>query len=283
MQTEVLNIIDLPDSIIDSVCDRISQSTLGLCRIVQNKNNEYLRLIGSGTLVIVNGLHCILTAQHVLAEFGNTNQLGLLTSFSGKLQRYAFDRNYLSIHEIAKGREDSRGPDIGIIVLPQANIGHLKAEKTFFNIDKRTERFDGRFLKKDLGFWFTCGVVGETERDLDPSHGFFTAKSYEAFCGVSGINEEYEDSGFDYLEVTVDYNTDGLDLPDSFGGCSGAGIWQVPIRKDDQDQLNPEEYLLSGVVFYQTAKKKNKRLIRCHGRKTIYEKVPEFVNSLKLT
>lgn len=283
MQTEIVPVADLPASIIDSVCDHISQFTVGLDRINQDKNGEHLQLVGTGTLVILNGLHCILTADHVLSDTGlrHADQLGLLTSFSGKVQRYTFDQHYLGIHTIARGRDHSKGPDIGLIILPQADIGHLKSEKTFFNISKRRDRFSRRFIAKEQGFWFTCGIIGETEKDLGPKPGFGAVKGYQGLCGVSGVTKEYTDSGFDYLEVTVDYQTGSPDLPYSFGGCSGGGVWQVPLQKDSQGQITPEEYLLSGVVFYQTEAENNHCILRCHGRQTVYAKVPEFVDSIR--
>lgn len=159
MQTELLHISDLPSDTIDSVCDDIAQYTVALNRVVRDKTREDLRLIGSGTLVTVCGLDCILTAEHVLAAIGDSDQLVLLSSFTAALRRHALELLHLGIHRIARGQVDSEGPDIGLIVLPQAAIGYLRAEKIFFNIDKRRDRrFAESFLPRDRGFWFTCGV-----------------------------------------------------------------------------------------------------------------------------
>jgi hypothetical protein len=278
MDTERVRVANLPDSVTDSVCDHIWQFTVGLTRIIRGKSKEYPELIGTGTRIIVDGLHCILTADHVLTELKNACPLGLLTS---KVQRYIFDRNHLEIHSIARGSDHSKGPDIGLIVLPQTNIGHLKAQNSFFNIDKRRGRFAAGFLDSSFGFWATSGVVAETETDLNPERGFKGIKGYLGLFGRSGISKKYKHSGFDYLEMTVDYDTGGSNLPHSFGGCSGGGIWQIPLRKTNEGVIEAEEHILSGIVFYQTAIQESHRFLRGHGRETVYVKVPESLEQIR--
>ncbi|MFH1321184.1 MAG: hypothetical protein ABII90_11095 [Bacteroidota bacterium] len=279
-RTEKINILDLPGSLVDTAFDHISRYSVALLRITTDKNIENMQLIGSGTLVIINNFYSILTAEHVLAEIKPSDHLGLLTSFTGSPHRFKYDQNCLYIHKIAKGEDDSMGPDIGLIVLPQVDIGLLKAQKSFFNIDKRKERFSKSFLEKDRGFWFTCGFPGEWEIDLLTSSEFSSIKGYKALFGVSGISKEYEASGYDYLEMTINYNTFNPELPVSFGGVSGSGVWQVPLIKSNNDKIEPEEYVFSGVVFYQTQVEENNCLIRCHGRRTIYFKVPELLSGV---
>jgi hypothetical protein len=285
MDTQIIRVADLPASIVDSVCDHISLFTVGMDRIDREKNGYHSQLIGTGTLVILNGLHCILTADHVLSDTAlrGAHQLGLLTSFTGRIQRYALDLQYLGIHTIERGPEDCKGPDIGLIVLPDTHISRLKNEKVFFNIDKRRKRFTDGFIAKEMGIWFTCGTIEETETDMGPHPGFGAVKGYQALCGRSGVSKEYPEAEFDYLEMTVDYETGSPDLPHTFAGCSGGGVWQVLLRKNAQGEVMAEDYILSGVVFYQTGKANKQRVLRCHGRQTIYMKVPELVASKKVS
>lgn len=76
--------------------------------------------------------------------------------------------------------------------------------------------------------------MGESETDFDPMGRFSVIKGYSAQCGVSVITTEREDSDFDYLEVKVDYSTGNPELPSSFGGFSGGGLWQVPLEKNQK-------------------------------------------------
>jgi hypothetical protein len=267
--------------VIDRVCDHIVQYTVGLSRVVRRDNKEDFTLIGTGTLVVVGGLHSILTADHVVAEIHSSDDLGLLTSFSGQLRRHVLPFSHLGIRRIARGKDDARGPDIGLIVLPQANVGALRAEKTFFNIDKRRQRFETNLVAKDRGFWFMTGVIGESEQALGATRGFSSVKNYWGLCGTAANPEESEEDGFDYIEMHVDYSEPNPELPKSFGGCSGAGIWQVPMRKNKDGQLEEEEHILSGIVFYQTAVTQGVRRLRCHGRKTVYQRVSAYMDGAK--
>ena len=277
---ERISISELPNSLIDSVSDHIKQFSVVLLRITSDKDAEGMQQIGSGTLIIINSLHSILTAEHVTAQLRNSDRLGLLSSFRGNPHRYTFNQDNLGIHSIGRGKDDSIGPDIGLIVLPRINIGRLKAEKTFFNVDKRIELFNKGFISTDRGFWFTFGFPGEFEQDLQPRRGFAAIKGYQGLCGISGIMKEYEDSGYDYLEMSIEYGNDNSDLPSSFGGVSGGGVWQVPLSKDSEGHLKPDEYILSGVIFYQTNLEANHRLIRCHGRKTVYQNLPNYLKEI---
>jgi len=280
-KSELINIMDFPDELSDSICQTLSNFSIALLRIVIDQNHEKFSLIGSGTLVIVNGQFSILTAEHVLAEIEGSEYLGLLTSYRGNPHRYKFETNHLTIHRIAKGQNDSDGPDIGLIILPHETIGRLKAEKSFFNIDRRRDRFNQGFIPIDRGFWFTLGFPGVFEFDIEPNRGFSEIKGYYGLCGISGIRKEYENNGYDYLEMSIKYESHNKNLPNSFGGVSGGGIWQVPLSRNNQGSLEPDEYILSGVIFYQTQLQENQRFLRGHGRNVIYFKVPEYMKELK--
>jgi len=273
--------LDFPDDLFDSICESLSHYSVALLRVTTDQNIENFSLIGSGTLVIANGYFSILTAEHVVTELRGAECLGLFTSYSGNPHRYKFEKNHLSIHKIAKGKNDSDGPDISLIVLPQENIGRLKAEKSFFNIDRRCNRFSTGFMPIDQGFWFTLGYPDVFESSIEPSHGFEAIKGFKGLCGISGIRKEYENHGYDYLEMSIEYESNNQNLPDSFGGVSGGGIWQVPLSRNSHGKLETDEYILSGVIFYQTQLEINNRFLKGHGRKTIYFKIFEYMDALK--
>jgi len=199
-----------------------------------------------------------------------------MSSFKGEPRGHEFPLSHLGIYKIARGEQDETGPDIGLIVLPKQSIGALRSEKIFYNIDDRSQRFSGVYLERDLGFWFNCGLIGETQRELEPRPGLSNLRGYEGLCGASANPTESVDESFDYLEIRIDYGG-RTDLPRSFGGMSGGGLWQVLLRKDAGGSIEPEEYVLSGVTFFQTDIEQSTRRLKCHGRKTIYEYVPKYV------
>ena len=61
-------------------------------------------------------------------------------------------------------------------------------------------------------------------------------------------------------------------IPESFGGMSGGGLWHVvPSESAPTGEFKLE---LEGVAFYQSAPTDGRRVIRCHGRQSIYRYMP---------
>ena len=276
MATEKLQVSQFPADLHTEVTDRIAQSTTGLNRITREGKREHSELIGSGTLVILNGKHCILTARHVAeAIIKKGDSLSLMTSFDGKMQRYSYPKTALDfrLSDDATNGDESAGPDVAVIVLPQAAIGYLIAQKTFYNIDMRV----GAFVKHpaDEGFWFSCGVVKEGMQKLGTVDQFQDVKGYWGLCGVGANPKEWTADGFDYLDFDVHYPRE--DLPQSFQGLSGGGVWQILFNRSADGTVAPVEFILSGVVFFETAIQNDRRQLRCHGRDTVCQQVPALV------
>ena len=279
LRTEQIRIADLPEATVDSAIERINRHTVALmCCEVKNRE-EVCKLIGTGTLISVDGIYGILTAAHVISQLRAQHSLGILSSFEGRLERIRYKYQHLNLHKIAKGKDDAKGPDIGLIELPVQDISYLKSGKVFYNVNKR-ERIHGLApLDTKTGFWLTCGFPGEWERSKTMDNCNTVLKSYGALCGSSSISKEYAVGKFDYLEIKVDCSSANAEMPSSFGGLSGAGIWQMPLIKNQTGDIDPDDFIFSGVAFYQTHVEHGFRYLRCHGRKTIYAGVPNYLRS----
>jgi len=71
-------------------------------------------------------------------------------------------------------------------------------------------------------------------------------------------------------------------LPASYGGISGAGLWQVDRFTTVADRYEALAHVtLQGVAFYEefTTKERLHGRIRCHGRKSIYTVVGAAVEA----
>ena len=124
------------------------------------------------------------------------------------------------------------------------------------------------------GLFFFGGVIGEWAK-IQNSVGQFS-KTLSCCClfGYTGVEKYYSERGFDYLELSVLYQ-DRNDLPLSFGGVSGSGVWRVQLYRSNDETINYSKPLLLGVAFRQTAIENNLRSIIGHGWRSIYEKVVE--------
>lgn len=82
----------------------------------------------------------------------------------------------------------------------------------------------------------------------------------------------FERDNHDYIELSSKRY-----IPKSFGGVSGGGVWQVIMQDQPEGGVKILEIMLSGLAFYESARKNDKRIIRCHGKKSIYERIYDLL------
>jgi hypothetical protein len=274
--TKKIKLTESPKDLLESAKQHILNYYIGMVRLDSNDFGEDAILIGSGTLVDFKGTKCILTAQHVIDGLPKKGKIGFI--ISDKLHKHVLEVQNLLIVEIEKGEDDSLGPDLGIIVLPQSHIGNIKAHKSFYNIQKYRERMINAPPENDMGVWCISGIPDIETNVVEPRAGFDRVKAFFGFCGFGGIGNQYETGSYDYFDFEVQYN-DRTDSPISFGGVSGGGLWQVLIDQKESGELVMKEAILSGVAFYQTDLVDDKRTIKCHGRNSIFRNA---YNKMKL-
>lgn len=274
---ERLHVSDFPKDVHDEVAEKLKHYSVAITRIEVNGRREGSCFIGSGTLATVNGLPCILTADHVLAKLRPEDKIGLFSDFDGGLRRHAFDQQHAQAVRLASGSVDADGPDLGVIILPDAGIGMLRAEKSFFNVDSRIARFSSNYPEIKNGMWFNFGVLGEGAADLGSQGAFEQVTGHWGMCGVSANPNVSHRAGFEYLDSRVPYDGMAKDIPSTFGGMSGGGFWQVLLKRDTSGKIIPVEYILSGITFYESDIENGQRLLRSHGRDAIYEYIPKHL------
>lgn len=268
-----LHISKVPDTVHDQVADDVLRFSVGLTKISRTETGEKVVLIGSGTLISIGSMYGILTAHHVAEVLSNLDTLGVMCEVSGPSRRHAFDSKYLIIHKIARGSVDSEGPDLAVIQLPVQGIGYIRSSKSFYDLVKASERSRSHLIPFEFGFWFSFGVIGETRKDLGPDSRFNSVTGYQALCGMSGNPRTCVVDDYDYLEILVDWEGREKDIPRTFGGMSGGGIWQVEMVVSANGLIEPLSPILSGMVFYETEVVGGQRKLRGHGRQSIHEAV----------
>jgi len=245
-----------------------------------------LGLIGSGTLVSFDGFRAILTAHHVLTALPDTGLVGLLTPtrFGSRIHRLNVNMQYIKKVFIAKGLNDAQGPDLGLLILAPTDWSKFPSGKTFYNLAKRRDFVLNQLPGVNRGAWVLCGMVGERTRELDARDESRYGKG-KSFLGIM-INAihagQREADGYDFISVEVEYN-DSYEGPESFGGCSGGGLWQLLISEKEDGSLEIFHSLLAGVAFYQSGMNGLRRTIECHGWKSLYKKVIDAIQIEKQT
>jgi hypothetical protein len=276
---------DLPDHIYDQVSEVIHQSTIP---IILNKT-----FLGSGTLVKLDGLLGILTAEHVLnppdrEKFNNdsSSQVMQTTDNDGRIGARWIKVQYLDWWRTS--RENNQwGPDLGFILLPAADpfTRSLDAKKTFCDLSFRTTD-KLRAGSSKSGFFAFAGYIDEERRPIPPSHGFDGGEILYGYAFPTGPREnpiEPPENGYDYIELGTD-RASSTTMPNSFGGVSGGGLWKVEINSRDGMPGNEElgEVTFCGVVYYEYEINTQNPYVRCHGPVSVYERlVPDLRTWLK--
>jgi hypothetical protein len=265
---------DIPKEVTDEMICLISPYCVGIVGIVVNGNKEDGYYIGSGSLVKIDGKHYVLTAGHVLAHkiFHNADLIGL--SFSINVPRYAIEKGRLVVKYRWQENRIQYGPDLGLILIPDEKIAWLKEFKSFWEIDSKKK--DNLSIGNLDGAWGICGCVNEMTTFTENELGYSKKFHFHHNLWLTGVEAEYTFENYDYFDTHAVYDDDN-NLPSHFGGLSGGGLWQIGLTRNANMKLQIIDVSLQGVAFYQEVINNKTKLLRCHGRKSIYDKIFEIL------
>jgi hypothetical protein len=279
MQTvDELTIGELPPALLNDIMLNIAWHSIGFIRTKKTRNGKDYILLGSGTLVNVGMTHAILTAHHVLEVLKllpRNDRLGIL--LSSTFREHTFDTQGLEYIEIAKGTNESEGPDLGAVILAPNIASSIQAKKVFYNLETRRDFLIKTPPHLSDGLWFINGFIDEKTTTIHRQNGFDLIKRfYNISC--EGIPDPAVVVGnHDYFAFPV-ISADRSVTPKSFEGMSGGGLWQVLITRDEKGKLCHKPPLLSGVVFYQQCDSEGAFSVMCHGRLSVYQIVYNALN-----
>jgi hypothetical protein len=101
--------------------------------------------------------------------------------------------------------------------------------------------------------------------------GMKGAISFRGLCGPVVVTRRRKDDQFDYFSAEVNYGKN-FGLPESFGGCSGSGLWRL-VLSEENGVNKLDEVSLGGIAYYESAPDGGHRFVEFHGRCSIYDKV----------
>jgi len=270
----------LPKDIIEQAADPIKLYTIFLLSVQGSGNHEIIQPIGSGTLVSCRSSYGIVTAHHVIASsvYQKAHEIGFVTGTTA--HRGKLPKDILSEITVGKPLPLSNRPDLAFIRLPRESIGWLKAEKSFWNLDRWRKRIEEINLPKVAGLWFLLGspvysmgieISGDSPRE---------EIWFPGMAGYSAPPHFFEEDEFDYLELAIEIPGASAAKID-FSGVSGGGIWQVILIDKGHGKISIGECVYRGVAFYQTEiDDEGNRKIICHGLRSIYERLYYAISSI---
>lgn len=253
----------------DALKESIANCSVALVGIRVEGNRHKASFAASGTFVEIASKKGILTARHVIKRIlAESQQFGL--SIQQRRHHFAIRREEVCVIEVPKPDKHANGPDLAfVLLLPQDKLETIQTHKYFLNLDKRREQVLSEPLPTSSGFWILSGhpAAYSTSEGLPTQH--IDVKDFPNKLGIGGIEREYTEKGFDYIEAGVDHGSGG-GVPEDLGGLSGGGLWQVPVSQLKDGQSKADEPTLLGVPFRQTGVNQRKSKVICHGRHSIY-------------
>lgn len=264
-----IRIEDIPQSVLDDVILSLKNYLVALYVLMPEKPQPRLRLIGSGTLVEVEGTHYILTAAHVWHATRRVEQIGLV--LTDHQSSFMLPRDSICAKELWNGEVSEWGPDIALLKLAPPVIPTITAYKSFLNLARQKEALASCPPAIESGLWAVTGMVGEfSEIQAHPEKRTIESNVHgRAF--FSSVQQVHQRGEYDYFDLGA--NLQLPDVPSSFGGVSGGGLWEIKLSMTKSEKLSwDEKRYFRGVAFWQSEVSDGHRMIRCHGPKSIFEK-----------
>lgn len=252
-------LIDVPKQLLDELRERVWTYTASVFSVEGNRP-EYQ---GTVTCVAVSGQGCLLTAAHVWRKLSGDR---FALSLESERLLLPVRKEFVQPTVLEASTFGEWGPDLALIRLPDLIARDIRQVKAFYNIDKRRPP-PGAPPEYEGGLWAVMGapaeqsVFGEKEAVMRIS----------LLASVVSLAQERD--GFDYVDLSY-YHEGRSDLPASYGGLSGSGLWHLPISRSTSGVVTwSGDVRLEGVAFYQKPAGALEGVIRCHGRKSLYDRV----------
>jgi hypothetical protein len=244
----------------------IGSSSVALFALVDDHGKDLLELAGSGTLVIVKGVHYILTAAHVWEEvLKSALKLGITMTDNIDHKSWIDIKAIVSTVCKPNGSQWTEwGPDLALLRIPPEYVGGIKAFQVFEDVATRGRPMNVACLE--------CWMLLGTPKEL----GSFSPHHADVQISGSFVNPRYHRRGKqDYFDVAMDITA--ADAPKSFGGVSGGGLWRILAYISPTTGKIDWLQRLKGVAFYEFPPKDGGRMLRCHGPSSLSAAAGETV------
>ncbi len=263
-----MGLADIPQSILDRVASQLEHFLVPIIALSE-RTPQPNPMLGSGTLVEINGIYAILTAAHVWDATKRGRNLFLSLTSRGR-SSFAIPRNHISPRILGDVHEPEWGPDLALLEISQPYVSTIAAHKSFLNLSRQGRRLAEHPPKVEKGFWMVMGAVEEISDIEVRSEEMMVDTAVRCRSFFSRINKTYHRQGFDYMDVSAKVELPGV--PSSFGAVSGGGLWQIDLSmKKSTGILSWDgKRHFRGVAFWQSDISDGRRMIRCHGPGSIF-------------
>jgi hypothetical protein len=233
-----------PHDLSDDILARLSNFAVGL---VKREGGKGSRVLGSGTLVTIEGRRGILTCGHVAELYETLPEIGLLRFVAGMSQRRIIqlgDTQTIILQSSDSFGEKKEVLDLAFTMLAPETASSVEANGVFLNIEKNRTKIEAYASTKSHFRDVMLGLVEEFSGEpfvhgkeiISPMRGVLHSGRITA-----------QQNGLLTFEA-MDYNVPHL--PRSFGGMSGGGVWRAYFE-ESAHASRVVEMMLCGVASWQ--------------------------------
>ncbi len=207
--------------------------------------------LGSGVLISVGSLSGILTCAHVAEQYRSRSEIGLLRFSRNEalqMQKLSLgDTSTLYIEEnVGQPRwSNPRAIDLAFTLLPPSVADALKAMCVFLNWELNAKKFYDGEPESDRHVDAVFGLIGQRTGMPTREDKLVTTPMRAELTPGHIVSR---DNGALTLEC-MEYNK--ADLPESFGGTSGGGLWRTYIRTSADGSYQEVQTRLCGLASFQ--------------------------------
>jgi hypothetical protein len=223
----------------DAVLDRVVQFTVGFARAGETPAAK-----GSGVLMKHGELHGILTCAHVDKYLRTLKQpVGLVRFNRGSAQQFG-TLDMEDVFSYAAGEEpwDRGDDDISFVHLPPNLVGNIAKDCVFLDADKNFTKPEPEDRSLLIPAFSVFGLVEEFT-------GATTRQDGMATTNLKGVLTSGIPRDFGALNTTLECFQQNIpDLPASFGGTSGGGLWRVYVHKKVDESFEAVHHRLMGIA-----------------------------------
>jgi len=163
---ELLPFKEIPQGLLEEVGAGLQHYFVPILGLFLDGRDYPLGLVGSGTLVKIETMHCVLTAAHVWRAAEKFPAVGLsLTAYESWFQ---IAREHIVARTLGSDFM-AFGPDLALLELPAISVGRINAHKVFLDLVQQRQAFLTEPWELDRGIWAVTGMSGEeSEIDTQP-------------------------------------------------------------------------------------------------------------------
>ena len=208
-------------------------------------------VLGSGVLVAAGPIKGILTCAHVAEQFRQRADIGLLRfSHNEQLQMQKLLLGDTTTPYIAENIGDPlwsnpEAFDLAFVALPPRDVATLEATCVFLNWDTNRAKLLGGEPARDAHVDAVFGLLDEFSEEPIRGDGLVTTPMKAVLTPGHIIAR---DKGLLTLEC-MDYNVS--ELPKSFGGNSGGGLWRLYLKVIEGGGYELVQSRLCGIASFQ--------------------------------